>query len=95
MCTGTVPATGDEALDRIESGLRYLAAADAAELPAETFGRWLRGLERAAAIEAAARGRLLEAFDAQDGHLADGQRTSRVWLVYSLGVTRPGAGRRA
>jgi hypothetical protein len=33
-------------------------------------------------------GRLLAAFDAKDGHLADGQRTSRTWLVHCTGVTR-------
>ena len=42
-------------------------------------------LERVDAIAAAVRGRLLEAFDARDGHVADGQRTARTWLVHSTG----------
>jgi hypothetical protein len=45
-------------------------------------------MERNDAIEAAVRGRLLEVFDSQDGHLADGQRSTRAWLVHSLRVTR-------
>jgi hypothetical protein len=49
-------------------------------------------LERTDAIETAVRGRLLEVFDAQDGHLADGQRTTRTWLVNSLRVTKGQAG---
>jgi hypothetical protein len=40
------------------------------------------------AAGAAAWGRLLAAFDAKDGHLGDGQRTTRAWLVHSLRVTR-------
>ena len=43
-------------------------------------------------MEAAARGRLLAAFDAKDGHLADGQRNTRAWLVHRLRVTRGQAG---
>ena len=45
-------------------------------------------LERVDAIEAAVRGRLLEAFDAQDGHLANGQRTTRTWLVHTTRITK-------
>ena len=49
-------------------------------------------MERNDAVGSALRGRLLEVFDAQDGHLADGQRTTRTWLVHSLRVTRGQAG---
>jgi hypothetical protein len=52
----------------------------------------VRRLERADAIEAAARGRFLEAFDAKNGHLADGRRNTRTWLVHCLRVTRGQAG---
>jgi hypothetical protein len=48
----------------------------------------LRGLERAGAVEAVARARLLAALDARDGHLADGQRSTRTWLVHGRRVTR-------
>ena len=95
MCTTTVPATAAEALAMLESAqgmqecaLRFLAAEDAAGLPAQAVADQLRALERNDAVEAAVRGRLLVVFDAQDGHLADGQRTTRAWLVHSLRVTR-------
>src|SRR5580692_9487388 len=95
MCTTTVPATAAEALGMLESALGmqesalgFLAAQDAASLPAGAAADQLRVLERTDAVQAAVRGRLLEVFDAQDGHLADGQRTTRTWLVHSLRVTR-------
>ena len=99
MCTTTVPATAAEALGMLESALgtqqrvlRFLAAQDAAGLPAQAVADQLRALERADAVGAALRGRLLEVFDSQDGHLADGQRSTRAWLVHSLRVTRGQAG---
>ncbi|HMD23360.1 MAG TPA: DUF222 domain-containing protein, partial [Streptosporangiaceae bacterium] len=95
MCTTTVPATAAEALGMLESALgaqesalRFLAAQDAASLPAQASADGLRALERHDAIEAAVRARLLHVFDAQDAHLADGQRTTRAWLVHSLRVTK-------
>ena len=57
-------------------------------MPAEAVAECLRGLERTDAIATAARGRLLAAFDAKDGSVGDGQRTTRAWLVHSLRVTR-------
>ena len=68
--------------------LRFLAAQDAAGLPAPAVADQLRALERADAAGAAVRGRLLEVFDSQDGHLAGGQRSTRAWLIHSLRVTR-------
>jgi Domain of unknown function (DUF222) len=95
MCTTTVPATAADALAMLESAaglqrsaLGFLAAQDAAGLPAPAVADQLRALERHDAIEAAVRGRLLEVFDAQDGPLADGQRNTRAWLVHSTRVTR-------
>jgi hypothetical protein len=99
MCTTTVPATAAEALGMLESALgaqecalRFLAAQDAASLPAPAVADRLRALERTDAIQAAVRARLLAVFDAQDGHLADGQRSTRTWLVHSTRVTRGQAG---
>ena len=95
MCTGMVPATGAEALAMLESAaglqesaLAFLAAQDTAALPGPAAADQLRALERHDAIEAAVRGRLLEVFDARDAHLADGQRTTRTWLVHTTRVTR-------
>jgi len=90
MCTAAVPASAsaEDALGLVEALLGSLAGEDAAELPAEVLAGRLRALERVDAIGAALRGRYLEAFDAQDGSVADGQRTARAWLVHSTRVTR-------
>jgi Domain of unknown function (DUF222) len=72
----------------LESVMGFLADTDAADMPAEALAEFLRALEQADAVGAAARARLLQAFDAKDGHLTDGQRTTRTWLVHSLRVTR-------
>lgn len=80
MSAMAVPSNADEALGMLESALGFLAAAASADMPAGAVAECLRALERADAVEAAARGRLLVVFDAQDGHLADGQRTTRTWL---------------
>ena len=92
MSAVAVPSDADEALKMLESALGFLAAAASADMPAGTVAECLRALERADAVEAAARGRLLAAFDARDGHLADGQRTTRTWLVHTTRVTKGQAG---
>ena len=100
MCTATVPATAAQALAMLdsaaalqESALGFLAvqdpaAQDPAALPAQAAADRLRALERHDAVEVAVRARLLQAFDAQDGHLADGQRTTRAWLIHCTRVTK-------
>jgi hypothetical protein len=92
MCTAAVPADSSEALGLVESLLGSLAGEDTAELPAEVVAGRLRALERVDAIGAAMRGRYLEAFDARDGHISDGQRTARTWLVHCTRVTKGQAG---
>src|SRR5580692_4124451 len=99
MSTMMVPADMDDAMKMLDAALGmqqcvlgFLAAQDAAGLPAGAAAGQLRALERADAVGAALRGRLLVVFGAQDGHLADGQRTARTWLVHSLRVTRGQAG---
>ena len=99
MSTMMVPANMDDAMKMLDAALgmqqcvlRFLAAQDAASLPGQAVADQLRALERNDAVGAALRGRLLEVFDAQDGHLADGQRTTGTWLVHSLRVTRAQAG---
>ena len=88
MCNAAVPASPSEALRMLPSLLRVLAGADPAGQPAEALAEGLRMLEHADAVGAAVRGRYLEEFDAQDGHITDGQRTARTWLVHSTRVTR-------
>jgi len=99
MCTAAAPASANEALDLLRAAqgmqqvaLGFLSRADAAGLPTEVMAEVLRQLECADAIGAAVRGRFLAVFDAQDGHLADGQRTARSWLVHCTRVTRRQAG---
>ncbi len=88
MSTVMVPADMLEALAMLEGALGFLADMDAAGMSAQALAEGLRALERADAVGAAARGQLLAAFDAQDGSVADGQRTARTWLVHSTRVTR-------
>jgi hypothetical protein len=95
MCTATAPASISEALRMLHAGLAlqraaagFLVRADAADLPTETVAEGLRELECADAAGAAVRGRFLEVFDAQDGPVADGQRTARTWLVHATRVTK-------
>jgi len=88
MSTVVVPADMPEALAMLEGALGFLADMDAAGMPAQALAEGLRALERADAVGAAARGGMLAAFDAQDGSVADGQRTARTWLVHSTRVTR-------
>jgi len=84
----TVPAGSPDALDILESLMGSLAGTDPAALAKEEVARRLLVLERVDAIEAAVRGRLLAAFDARDGSVADGQRTTRTWLVHRTRVTK-------
>ena len=92
MCTAAVPAGEADELDLLQTLMGSLAGADPAGLGEQEVARRLRVLEQVDAIEAAVRGRLLEVFDAQDGHLADGQRSTRTWLVQCTRVTRGQAG---
>ena len=95
MSTAAVPASASEAVRMLHRGLAllqfaagFLAVEGPAGLPAETLAEGLRALECADAAGAAVRGLFLEAFDAQDGPVADGQRTTRTWLVHSTRVTK-------
>ncbi|HTX29446.1 MAG TPA: DUF222 domain-containing protein, partial [Streptosporangiaceae bacterium] len=92
MCAGTAPASMAEALETIAELAGFVADVDAAELPAPVLGDGLAEMERIDAVLAAARGVLLAAFDAKDGHLADGHRTLRAWLFHRVRVTRRQAG---
>ena len=80
------------ALQQAAAGFLAADPAGVAGLPDEAIAETLRLLEQVDAVGAAVRGRYLAAFDAQDGHLADGQRTTRTWLIHSTRVTRRQAG---
>ncbi len=92
MDAATVPGGQADELDLLETLMGSLAGTDPAELADEEKARRLRVLERVDAIEAAVRARLLAAFDAGECSVADGQRSTRTWLVHCTRVTRGQAG---
>jgi uncharacterized protein DUF222 len=87
---GSAPASAREALDMIRAGLGYLAAADAARLPAATQAEWLRELEQADAALTAARAFVLAGFTAGQGYADDADYSARSWLIHHTHIT-PGA----
>jgi Domain of unknown function (DUF222) len=90
---GSAPAFASvgEAIDMARAALGYLAAADAAQLAAETQAECLRGLERTDAIATAARASFLSAFTAGKGYSADADYSARTWLMHKTGITRGAA----
>ena len=92
MCTAAPPLTARDKLALAESLLAGLAGDDAAGQPVGVLADGLRAMERIDAAGAALRARLLHAFDAQQGPVADGQRTTRTWLVNCLRITKGQAG---
>src|SRR5579862_8142848 len=88
MCTTTGPPSAAETLEKLQTLIGHLADMDAASLPAAALGELLQGLEQADAVWAVVWARYLAAFDAKDGHLADGQRSLPAWLVHLVRVTR-------
>ncbi len=92
MCTAAPPLTARDMFALAESVRAGLAGEDAAGQPAGVMADGLRAMERIDAAGAALRARLLHSFDAQQGSVADGQRTTRTWLVNCLRVTKGQAG---
>jgi hypothetical protein len=84
-------ASVSEAIDMVQAGLSYLAAADAAQLAAETQAECLRGLERTDAISTAVRASFLSAFTFGQGYSADADYSPRAWLMHRTGITRGAA----
>jgi uncharacterized protein DUF222 len=85
------PASAREALDLVRAGLGYLAAADAAQLPAAVQAQVLRDLEQHDAIATAARAGFLAAFTAGAGPAGDGDYSAVSWLIHRTGITRGAA----
>jgi hypothetical protein len=73
------------------AGLSYLAAADAAQLPAATQAECLRELKQDAAALTAVRAWMLAAFTAGQGHAGDGDYSPVSWLMHRTGITRGAA----
>jgi hypothetical protein len=82
------PSNMAEALELIDSGMRFLAGMNKAGMPCEALAAGLQALEWHDAVEAAARGEMLAAYDAQGGPVGDGQRTTKAWIVNTARVTR-------
>ncbi len=85
------PASVSDALGMLTCALRYLAAADATELPAQVQARSLQVLERADAIATAARASILAAFTAGQGYCADADYSPRMWLITKTRITKGAA----
>jgi hypothetical protein len=75
----------------VRAGLGYLAAADAARLPAAVQAQVLRELEQTDAMAAAARAGFLAAFTAGAGPAGDGDYSAVSWLIHRTGITRGAA----
>ena len=89
--SATAPASAREALDMVRAGLGYLAAADAAQLPAAVQAECLRELEQDAAALTAAQAWILAAFTAGQGPAGDGHYSAVSWLIHRTGITRGAA----
>ena len=68
MGSASVFASVGEAMEMVQAGLSYLAAADAAQFAAQTQAECLQGLEQADAVATAARASFLSAFTAGQGY---------------------------
>ena len=66
----------------VRAGLGYLAAADAAQLPAATQAECLRELEQDDAAATAARASFLAAFTAGQGYAGDADYSAVSWLIH-------------
>ncbi len=86
------PSSAGHALRMAAAGLGWLAAADAASLPAPVLAGALRDLERLQSFHTAARARVLAGFAGQRGFEDDGQGSARSWLTWQTRVT-PAAAR--
>jgi uncharacterized membrane protein len=81
-------ASASEALDMVRAGLGYLAAADAAQLPAATQAVCVGELERTGAVATAARASFLAVFTAGQGYADDAEYSAVSWLMHRTGITR-------
>jgi len=91
MTATPVFASAAEAADLARAGLRYLAAADPAQLSAAEQAECLRDLERITAVTTAARARILGGFTAGQGYCDDGACSPRAWLIHQARVTKGAA----
>src|SRR5271165_4935309 len=86
----TFPSAAD-AMATVLAGLRFLAAADATQMPVQTQAECLQMLEQADAISTAARISTLSAFAAGQGYSADADYSPRAWLINRTRITKGAA----
>jgi hypothetical protein len=86
-----VPSSAGEALAMVLNGLKWLAQAELASVPAAAQADALRGLEDAESLLTAARAALLSAFDRGRGFESDGHGTARSWLRWQSRVSNGAA----
>ena len=84
------PSTAD-AMATVRAGLRFLAAADATQMPVQAQAECLQMLEQATAISTAARTSILRAFTAGQGYSADADYSPRAWLINRTRITKGAA----
>jgi hypothetical protein len=85
-----VPRFGSvaEAAGMLESAIGYLAGADFPRLTEAEMAGALRALERADAVEAVVRGKLVKMFDLAGGPSGDAHQTVGAWLKWETAVTK-------
>jgi hypothetical protein len=84
-------ASAADAMATVRAGLRFLAAADATQMPVQTQAECLQMLEQADAISTAARASILSAFTAGQGYSADADYSPRAWLMNRTRITKGAA----
>jgi hypothetical protein len=82
------PASTSEALGMLTSAMRYLAAAEATQMPGGVQARCLITLEQLDAMGTAARASILAAFTSGQGYREDGDYSARSWLMNHTRVTQ-------
>jgi hypothetical protein len=81
------PSVAD-AMAAVQTGLRFVAAADATQMSAQAQAEALQMMERASAIVTAARASVLSAFTSGQGYTADAAYSPRAWLIHHTRVTK-------
>jgi hypothetical protein len=86
-----VPVSVAEAMDRVLSGLSYLATTDPTAIAVQTQAECLQALEQGDAMSTAARAKILGAFTAGQGYCADADYSPTSWLIHRTQVTKGAA----
>src|ERR1035438_6636873 len=91
MPPAPVFSSAAEAADLARAGLRYLAAADPAQLTTSEQAECLHDLERITAVTTAARANVLGGFTAGQGYCEDADYSPRSWLIHKTRITKGAA----